>query len=466
MATLTASGIGSGLDIDNIVSSLVAADRQTKELSLIRRESTIQAEISAYGTLKSNLSPIEGSVDTLLDDSTYKNISVSSSAPAEFTATVDEDNPPSVGNYNVEVTQLATYHRIKTADFADDTVSVGTGTLSFDLDGESFSITVDNDNNDLYGISNAINESESNSIIDAVVMKADSGYSLVLTSKKTGSSNQIVVTAVDDDSNDTDQSGLSQLISTHGDELTVAKDSIIKFNSQTVTSENTIFKDVIKGLTIDVKSVSEEGPSDLTVKKSHTRLITAFDDMVDKVNEFIKSSNQLTAYNQETGVAATLQGDSLARNLKSGLNRVLGQQDDTISGSYNSLISIGLSVDQNGIYSFDSGKLTEALDSEDNYDSIISMINGDDGFAKNIKTYVDSFVSGDGVLTSKSDSLQQSLKEVDASRESLELRLEKLEKRYRDQFGAMDALVATLQAESNFLLQGLANLPGFTRDKD
>jgi flagellar hook-associated protein 2 len=188
--------------------------------------------------------------------------------------------------------------------------------------------------------------------------------------------------------------------------------------------------------------------------------------MVDKVNEFIKSSNQLTAYNQETGVAATLQGDSLARNLKSGLNRVLGQQDDTISGSYNSLISIGLSVDQNGIYSFDSGKLTEALDSEDNYDSIISMINGDDGFAKNIKTYVDSFVSGDGVLTSKSDSLQQSLKEVDASRESLELRLEKLEKRYRDQFGAMDALVATLQAESNFLLQGLANLPGFTRDKD
>jgi len=53
MAAITSPGIGSGLDINSLVSQLVAAERGPKENLLNFKEATAQAEIAAYGTLKS-----------------------------------------------------------------------------------------------------------------------------------------------------------------------------------------------------------------------------------------------------------------------------------------------------------------------------------------------------------------------------------------------------------------------------
>ena len=55
MASISSSGIGSGLDIAGIVQSLVAAEGQPVESRISQQEARAQAKLSAYGSLKSAL---------------------------------------------------------------------------------------------------------------------------------------------------------------------------------------------------------------------------------------------------------------------------------------------------------------------------------------------------------------------------------------------------------------------------
>lgn len=64
---LTAVGLGSGLDINNIVKVLVDAEKAPKEASFNLREANVQSEISAIGSLKSALTTFQDSLEKLKD---------------------------------------------------------------------------------------------------------------------------------------------------------------------------------------------------------------------------------------------------------------------------------------------------------------------------------------------------------------------------------------------------------------
>ena len=59
---LTASGIGSGLDVDGLVTQLVAAERLPLERRLVKRETNLTQDISALGTFKSALADLQSSL--------------------------------------------------------------------------------------------------------------------------------------------------------------------------------------------------------------------------------------------------------------------------------------------------------------------------------------------------------------------------------------------------------------------
>ena len=58
-STIQSTGIGSGLDIASIVSSLTTAqgDAQTKQLTA--RETDLKAQLSAYGTFRASLEALQ-----------------------------------------------------------------------------------------------------------------------------------------------------------------------------------------------------------------------------------------------------------------------------------------------------------------------------------------------------------------------------------------------------------------------
>jgi len=80
------------------------------------------------------------------------------------------------------------------------------------------------------------------------------------------------------------------------------------------------------------------------------------------------------------------------------------------------------------------------------------------GFAYQLNNLATGFVGKDSLLKSKTDGLNASIKSVAEQRSRFETRLESMEKRYRAQFVALDAMLASMQSTSNYLTQQLATL--------
>ena len=57
MASITSIGIGSGLDIENMITQLVALERSPID-QLEKQASSLQTQLSAYGKLKSGMSTL------------------------------------------------------------------------------------------------------------------------------------------------------------------------------------------------------------------------------------------------------------------------------------------------------------------------------------------------------------------------------------------------------------------------
>ena len=102
--TLSSAGIGSGLDVNGIVSKLMSIE-QLPITQIDNKTTAINAEITAYGTLKSSLSSLQTAVQTLTDKATY---SASKTSVADTTQmSASSDSTAATGNYTVQVKGLA-----------------------------------------------------------------------------------------------------------------------------------------------------------------------------------------------------------------------------------------------------------------------------------------------------------------------------------------------------------------------
>ncbi|MAA59525.1 MAG: hypothetical protein CMK79_05175, partial [Pseudomonadales bacterium] len=139
MASITAAGTGSGLDIEKIIETLTKAERTPMDERLGTREIQIQADISAYGSLKGALKDFQAALSSL---SSLTNLAARSSVSSDesvFTATAASG--AAVGSTNVQVVQLASNHKlVSTADFTGASDQVGAGTLTLSLGAESFDV--------------------------------------------------------------------------------------------------------------------------------------------------------------------------------------------------------------------------------------------------------------------------------------------------------------------------------------
>ena len=81
------------------------------------------------------------------------------------------------------------------------------------------------------------------------------------------------------------------------------------------------------------------------------------------------------------------------------------------------------------------------------------------GIAVRFNEVLDGIVGSSGLIVSRTDGIAASIKDIGKRRDTLQLRLVQIEKRYRAQFTALDSVVASMNKTSQFLTQQLANLP-------
>lgn len=85
-------------------------------------------------------------------------------------------------------------------------------------------------------------------------------------------------------------------------------------------------------------------------------------------------------------------------------------------------------------------------------------VNYSQGYAYRLNKLVDSLLSSKGTLSSHTDGINQSIKDIGTRRDTISRRLAGVEQRYRTQFTKLDTLMSSMTATSSYLTQQLAKL--------
>lgn len=456
--SISSPGIGSGLDIGSLITQLVAAEGAATSARLTNKQAGFQTEISAFGGLSSALSTFQSAVQDLQNVTDFQVRSTSSSDTDVFTATASET--ADVAQYGIEVVQLAQAHKLITADGYADTDVIGGGTLTLTQGADSFNLTISGTDT-LTDVRDAVNDATDNTGVAASIINVDDGLGgteqkLTFTATSSGLDNAITITAVDDDTNHTDEFGLSRLVNAQLDTTAAALDGQIKVDNQTVSSDDNSFSGVIDGVTITAVSVGAGETLGITENKG--AVITKINSFIDGYNELIGTVNALSSFDSTTNTAGILLGDSTLRGVENLIRREISSSVSGLTGTFSTLAELGVTTGEDGTLSLDSGTLEGALESS--FDQVGEFFASTNGIANNLDSIIEGFIEFKGVIDSKTDGLQASIDRITEQREALDRRLESVQSRLLAQFTAMDRIVSSLRNQSDFLTQQLANLPG------
>jgi len=456
--SISSPGIGSGIEVGSLVTQLVAAEGEATANRLNLREAEYLGDISAFGSLKGSLSLFQDAVKGLQDVTDFQQRSASSSDSEIFTVTADET--ADVSQYGIEVVQLAQANKLITTDGFASADEIGGGTLTFTQGADSFSITV-SATDTLENVRDAINEASDNSGMKAAILNVDDGsggkeQKLVFTADSTGLDNSITITAVDDDLDNTDGAGLSRLINANLDEPAAALDGKIKVDGQLISSSTDKFSDVIDGITINAVAVGA-GES-LAVTEDKGAVEDKINVFIANYNGLIDTFNALSSYDPATEAAGLLLGDSTLRGVQNSIRQEISSSVSGLSGPFSTLAELGVTTDEKGKLSLDSDTLDTVLAS--NFDQVGELFAASNGLANTLDTVIEGYIGSSGIIDSRTTGLQTSIDGIAEQRETLDRRLVSIESRLLAQFTAMDIIVSSLQNQSSFLTQQLANLPG------
>ncbi|WP_432697712.1 flagellar filament capping protein FliD [Marinobacterium sp. YM272] len=464
---ITLSGVGSGLDIQSLVSQLVQSEGQAKNNALNRRESNYQTELSALGRLKSSLSSFQSAAAKLSDVNDLLQLSANSGDDSLFSATAS--GSATSGEYSIEVRNLAKAQKLNSVGFSSSDATVGTGTIKISSGDNTFDVEIKAGEQSLSGIRDSINSAADNSSVSASIVNVDDGLGgtearLVLTAKNSGTANEISISVADDDGDSTDTSGLSQLAYDVADgtinlsELVAADDAVIRVDGLDVTRSSNSIDDVIDGVTIDLKVAEVDRTVGLFVSVDTSATQKTVQAFVDSYNNLVNTFTSLTGYDADKESGGALQGDFTARQIMNDVRSILRETSD--SGEFSSLFSMGIEIDQYGKMSLDSTKFKDVLASRP--DALTNLLSSEDGIAGKLEARLKEALDLGGVFDSRTKSLNQSIDKIDDERLDLEDHLSTMETRMLNQFIAMDSLVAQYNNTGSYLTSQLAALPGFT----
>mgnify|MGYP006058405341 FL=1 len=465
MALITSAGVGSGLDLESIISATLSAENTPKLQAFAEKEETLQVELSSLGEVKSAMSKLQDTIEKLADIDNFNkrvaNIKQPTSDDGDLIS-VTPTSDISPGDFNIEVVELAQGSRATSNDglftSTDDVVTASGGTLSFAAGDKSFDLTLDAGAT-LADLRDAINDSDENFGVTANIINTGTESKLVLTSSVTGTGNDLVITnntAELDNVSTLANDGVSAggIAVASGDE---AKDATIKVDGITITNDTNTFKDAVQDMTITAKRQSVDGETAKLSVEVDRESVTAL------VDEFIANYNNLIGQiGLQTRVGKPLNADSTIRSFDSQLINTLSTPISD-AGPFSSIFDIGLGVDKEGYLEKSSlvRSLNEAMD--ENYDDIGKAFAGETGIAKQLESLFDNYLDSKGIMNQRETSLNSQLDDLEDDVINHEYRMEELEARLRQQYAGLDVLLAQMQSTQTYLSSQLSSLPGFTK---
>lgn len=346
---ITSPGIGSGLDVNTIVSKLMSIEQRPFTL-LNQKQSSYQTDLSAYGTVSSLFAAFQGAMKNLSVAASYQGLTAASGDASIFTTSAATTATP--GSYSVSVTNIAQTQVLAAAGIASAQSASSTGTLIVKVgSGAAATVTIDASNNTLEGVRDAINAAGAGVTASIVNDGSASPYKLVLTANATGAANTVQVT------NNLTAGELQDTITSLA-EVRVGKDAALTVNGVAIKSASNTVTTVIPGVTLNL---NKSGDSTLTVTRDSASLQASVTSFVNAYNNVNSTLGTLTGYNAATKQGGPLLGDSAAQKLQVQVRSILSRAVAGTGGSLTTLSQIGVSFQKDGSLAVDSTKLTHAI---------------------------------------------------------------------------------------------------------
>lgn len=474
MSTISAPGIGSGLDVNSIINQLIAVERIPID-DLQAKNTKIQAQISEYGKLKSAMSALRDASLALTKSDTWgASIGTSSNASAVGVAV---KSGAALGNLAVTVQRLASAQSLAGGVMASPTALVGAGTLHIELgawnaDQSAFTpksgatavdITVEATDT-LAQVRDKINASGAG--VTAMILTDAGGSRLIMRSSESGAANAFRTSVVDADGANADASGLSALAYDPSAGAAVmsrteaAGDAEATLNGLPVRSASNTLVDIVDGVTLTLQQVAAD-PVTIGVVSDKEALKKSVQAFADAYNALSKLLGQELKYDAASDTAGPLQGDSTAVGLQRQLRALVGNASGA-STAFTRLSDVGLEMQRDGTLTVNATKLDAAVTNLPEVEKFFANTDlttpANDGIARQFRLMTDAMLSVDGSIATRTNGLQANVDNNNDQQDRLEIRVAQTEKRLRAQYTALDATMGKMQGLSSYLNQQLQKL--------
>lgn len=314
-------------------------------------------QISAWGSIKGNISSLSTALAKISDIASLSTRSVSSTSSSTVTATAS--NSAQVGTYSLTNITLAKGQTIYSGIKSSASASIGAsaGSLSFVQNGKTETVSVGSGSLTLNGVAGAINKAKDGVV--ASIINTTGGARLVLQSSATGSSQAFSVTGTGALAafNYKPSAGASGSWT----EAQAAQNANLKINGVPVSNATNSLSSVITGVSL---TLAASGSSTVQVNKTNAALTNALTSVTSSLNAAVSGIQTQTKYTPATGSGSATQaaqsgpllGDFTASNISYSLvNAVAGAAASGVTSN-----SIGLTINSSGQVTFDSTKFSSA----------------------------------------------------------------------------------------------------------
>lgn len=440
MPGISIGGLGSGLP-PNIVDQLIEVERiPIKNMETQKSKSSDRLKLVT--DLETKITDIKKTLGELANSKGFADIKLLSGDPNIVQGSVD---PATVqpGSWNIEVVQLAQKASAITNGFADkDKTEIGVGYFKFRTADGYKDVYINGSNNTLEGAASAINAARIG--VRASVIndrrEPDAPFKLVISADAVGTDNKVEYPTLYFLDGDQDL---------YFDEEREAANGIVKIDGfEFEVSDNTL-KDMIPGVTLELKQASPGHSVNVSVKEDLdvvTGKIKTFVEAMNQVFSFIQQQNKL---DKKTDTTRTLGGDSLLRSIEQRMRSLVLNPQLGVKGSIKQLNQVGITFNRNGLLEFDEKKFNGVLGRQS--EAVHSFFVGDGlttGFVSALRREIGTLTnSAFGPLANRRRGLEQKIDQIDGRIEMKERQLSRREEQLRAKFAKLDETMNRMKSQ-------------------
>ncbi len=436
MPTITFGGVGSGIDTESIISGLLGASRGP--LTRVQQRSTqTQSAVSSLSDVGNLLSKFKESLlalDTIQEVGSFK----AASDNKAVAATAAGGAQP--GSFKITVSQLASAYKAYSNPLGvtqSNQALNQNGTLGLTVAGKSANIAIAATDT----LDQVLAKVNASGLRVSATSLFDGGqFRMQLRGLDTGLENDVTLT----------EGGTTFGFAAGDNTKSRGLNAAFKVDDFDVTSKSNQVQGVVAGVTLALAEVTTT-PAIVSISGDAESFQTKLKTLVDSYNAVVTKVNTDAGFGSIKATNPELSGDSTLRSVTSRLSSMLTRTVGT--GKFQTLRSIGIELNNNGTLKLNSAKLQSAL--AEDPDAVTKVLAGDDntvdGLVDGLAKVATDMLSANGAITTRKEGLATRQRQLTDRADLEQKRLDRMEETLRKQFTQMDGIVASNQAQFNFL---------------